>query len=326
MNKNNNHEGERVLVTGGTGFVGPYLVRYLKASASSIAVLGSGSHSDTDPTVEYYSVDIRDRDLVRSLVHRLCPASIYHLAGISSVGDSWANPRLAYEVNVLGTYNVFEAAMSLSSPPKILNISTSQVYAPSRERLTESSLVGPDNPYAATKAMAELLAVQYRHLDNGGIVTARSFNHGGPGQTASFFLSSIAKQFVEMESNSGPPTVAVGNLGVRRDFTDVRDVVHAYGLLLENGELGEIYNVCSGVSVCLTDIIEMFQAQTGIKAIIERDAKRDRSNDVAEICGDPGKLRGRTGWYPAIPLKQTVADLLEYWRSKRFEEQPKRKH
>lgn len=316
MNMNKNHQGQRVLITGGTGFVGPHLIRHLKPLAARITVLASGIHSDADPGIEYHSIDIRNRDLVRSLVNQLSPTNIYHLAGISSVGDSRADPRLTHEVNVTGTYNLFEAAMGLPSPPKILNVSTSQVYAPSAERLTESSLVGPGNPYAATKAMAELLAVQYRSVGVGGIVTARPFNHSGPGQTPGFFLSSVAKQFAEMESDSSPAVLAVGNLNLKRDFTDVRDVVRAYGLLLENGKMGEVYNVCSGRSVCLGDIAEMFQAKTGIRVVIERDPCRNRSNDVDEIRGDPRKLHDQTGWYPLIPLEQTVADLLEYWRFK----------
>jgi len=299
--------------------VGPHLIQHLKPRAASITVLASEISSNTDPGVEYHSLDIRDRDLVQSLVHKVCPTRIYHLASISSVGLSWANPRLTYEVNVSGTYNVFDAAMSLPSPPKILNISTSQVYAPSGGTITESCLVGPDNPYAATKAMAELLAVQYRKATAGGIVTARSFNHSGPGQTPSFFLPSIAKQFAEMESGLRPPKLAVGNLNVKRDFSDVRDVVRAYCLLLENGKIGEIYNVCSGVSVCLADIVQMFQAKTGVKIAIEIDPSKNRPNDVAEIRGDPRKMREQTGWHTIISLEQTIEDLLDYWRSKRGE-------
>lgn len=316
MNTNDDKEGQRILITGGTGFVGPHLIRHLKPNASSIAVLASGIHPDADSVIAYHSIDIRDRELVRSVVHQFRPTSVYHLAGISSVGASWEDPRLTYEINVLGTYNIFEAAMSLPNPPKILNISTSQVYAPSREKLTERSLVGPDNPYAATKAMAELLVVQYRKMGAGRIVTARSFNHSGPGQTPSFFLSSITKQFAEMELGLRPTALTVGNLRVKRDFTDVRDVVRAYGLLLDRNKLGEIYNVCSGTSVCLMDIVEILQAKTRIKPVIESDRHISRSNDVGEICGDFRKLRDVTGWHPEIPLEQTIVDLLEYWRTK----------
>ncbi|SRR6266404_1337169 len=307
---------EQILITGGTGFVGPHLIRYLKPFAASITVIASGVSFDSEPEVEYHSIDIRDESRVRKVVQQVCPTRIYHLASISAVDLSWAKPRLTFEVNVLGTLNIFEAAMSLRSPPKILNVSTSQVYALCDATLTENSLVDPDNPYAASKAMAELLTLPYRRASVGGIVTGRSFNHSGPGQAPSFFLSSIAKQFAEIESGSRPPTLKVGNLNVKRDFTDVRDVVAAYDMLLDNGRVGETYNVCSGVSVCLADIVEMFKAITGVKVAIETEPNRIRSNEMADVCGDPRKLRDRTGWYPKIPLEKTIEDLFNYWQFK----------
>ena len=155
--------------------------------------------------------------------------------------------------------------MSLPSPPRILNVSTSQVYACSSRPLREDSLIRPDNPYAASKAMAELLMVAYQRNEAGGIVTARAFNHTGPGQPPSFVLPSIAKQFAEIEAGLQPPKLTVGNIEVERDFTDIRDVVRAYCMLLDRGRTGEIYNVCSGSAVRLADIIQMFQSISGIK-------------------------------------------------------------
>jgi GDP-4-dehydro-6-deoxy-D-mannose reductase len=162
--------------------------------------------------------------------------------------------------------------------------------------------------------MAELLALPYQRASIGGIVTSRSFNHSGPGQSPSFFLSSLAKQFAEIESDSRPPKLKVGNLNVKRDFTDVRDIVIAYDMLLDKGKAGETYNVCSGVSVSLADIVQMFQAITGVNVAIESDPNRIRSNEIVEICGDPRKLRDLTGWCPMIPLEQTIWDLVNHWR------------
>ena len=152
----------RILITGGTGFVGTHLVQFLKSNTSHIAVLASGGKSKPQPGVNYYEVDIRERDAVRPVVQEVKPDHIYHLAGISSVDDSWSSPRLTYEVNVFGAYNLFDAAMSLPRPPRILNISTSQVYAPCSSPLSEDSRIQPNNPYAASKAMAELLVVEYQ--------------------------------------------------------------------------------------------------------------------------------------------------------------------
>ena len=281
----------RILITGGTGFVGKHLIQFLKPHSSSIAVLASGGSSSPEPDVDYYEVDIRDRDAVRSVVEKVEPNQIYHLAGVSAVDVSWSNPQLTYEVNVFGANNLFSAAMELPSPPRILNISTSQVYAPSSRPLNEDSLIRPDNPYAASKAMAELLIVGYRRHNAGGIVTARAFNHTGPGQPPSFVLPSIAKQFAEIEAGMKPPKLIVGNIEVKRDFTDIRDVVRAYRVLLDQGKPGEVYNVCSGSATSLADIIQMFQSISTTKVTIEIEEARVRRDDVPHICGDRRRFK-----------------------------------
>ncbi len=306
----------RILITGGTGFVGRHLIQFLKSHTSRVAVLASGGSSSTELDVDYYEVDIRDRGAVRSVVQEVKPNQIYHLAGVSAVDASWSNPQLTYEVNVFGANNLFNAAMSLPSPPRILNVSTAQVYAPSSRTLSEDSLVQPNNPYAASKAMAELLVVEYQKYAVGGIITARAFNHTGPGQPPNFVLPSIAKQFAEIEAGLRPPRLSVGNIEVRRDFTDIRDVVRAYCMLLEKGRTSEIYNVCSGSATRLADIIQMFESLTGTRITIETEVARVRCNDVLQICGNPKKIREVTGWYPQISLPKTIADLLDYWRSR----------
>ncbi len=266
--------------------------------------------------MDYCEVDIRRADEVRSVVRNVRPAHIYHLAGVSAVDVSWSDPQLTFEVNVLGALNVFEAAMNLPSPPRILNVSTSQVYASSATILTENSRLDPDNPYAASKAMAELLRVQYRKSAGGGIITARSFNHTGPGQLPNFVLPSMAKQFAEMEAGLRPPKLTVGNIEVMRDFTDVRDVVAAYFALLEKGRTGEVYNVCSGSAVRLSDVIAKFEAISGMAIQIDVDPQRLRSNEIPAVFGDATKIRTETGWNPEIPLETTLRDLLNYWREK----------
>jgi GDP-4-dehydro-6-deoxy-D-mannose reductase len=306
----------RILITGGTGFVGRHLIEFLKAPNSRISVLASAVSSSLEPDVDYYDVDIRDREAVRSVVWEVKPDRIYHLAAISAVDTSWSNPTLTYEVNVFGANNLFNAAMRLPSPSRILNVSSAQVYAPSSRPLDEESFVRPNNPYAASKAMAEMLVVEYQKYREGGIVTVRSFNHTGPGQPPNFVLPSIAKQFAEIEAGLRPPKLTVGNIQVMRDFTDIRDVVRAYCALLDRGRTGEIYNVCSGVAVRLADIIQVFESISGLKVEIETDAERVRSNDIAQICGDPSKIREQTGWCPQISLQETISALLDYWRSK----------
>lgn len=307
----------RILITGGTGFVGTHLVRHLRSTPSQIIVVSYGSNASLhEPGIEYRRIDIRNRDEVHSVMREFNPDLVYHLAAVSAVGPSWSNPRLTFEVNVLGSFNIFEAAMNLPSPPRILNISTAQVYARSSGPLSENSPLNPENPYAASKAMTELLMIQYRNCVNGGIITARSFNHTGPGQLPTFVLSSIAKQLAAIELGLASPTLKVGNTAVTRDFTDVRDVVNAYDLLLEKGTTGEVYNVCSGRPVLLADVIKEFQMNCRASITVEVDQDRVRPSDAAKMVGDPTKIRAATGWQPDIPLETTIRDLQEYWRER----------
>jgi len=296
--------------------VGTHLVRLLKTGAADISVLASTTGESVEPTtaVRFYQVDIRKPDDVRSVVREVRPAEMYHLAGVSAVDLSWRSPSLTFDVNVVGAYNLFEAAMDLSTPPRILNVSTSQVYAPSTSALTETSFVRPDNPYAASKAMAELLSVQYRKAEVGGIITARSFNHSGPGQQTDFVLPSVAKQFAEIEAGVMPPRLAVGNIEVERDFADVRDVVRAYCALIEKGRTGEVYNVCSGSAVRLSDVICKFEEICETKVTVEADPLRLRPNEVPRIVGDYTKIMKQTGWSPQVSLDKMLRDLLGYWR------------
>ena len=306
---------QRALVTGGNGFVGKYLVRYLQSSGSQVAVLSSSEGHEENNNAAFYLADIRDRGKVQSAIQEFKPDHIYHLAAISAVGNSWQSPRLTYEVNVFGTLNVFEAAMNLPSPPKIVNISTAQVYARSSALLSETSPVCPENPYAASKLMSEFLNVQFHRHAEGGIVTARSFNHMGPGQSTDFVLSSIAKQFVEMELGERQRRLSVGNIHVRRDFTDVRDVVAAYSLLMGKGRPNEIYNVCSGRALSIAAIIQQFERISGLRVEIDTHPEKRRIGEFAEVCGDPAKIQAAIGWKAAIPLVTSLQDLLVYWRS-----------
>ena len=307
---------ERILITGGTGFVGTHLLQLLNATAGKVFVLSSGSTASKLPAqAEHRRADIRKYDEVDAALRDVQPDQIYHLAGISSVETSWKDPRTTFEVNVLGTCNLFEAAMRLTAPPRILNVSTSQVYGNTEGLLTEGSPLHPDNPYAASKAMAELLLVSFRN-SKGGIITSRSFNHSGPGQNPAFVMSGIAKQFAEIEAGLSPPRLKLGNLHVRRDFTDVRDVVRAYVTLLAQGKPGRLYNVCSGSSVLLADIVEKFRAISVKQIEVDIDPTRIRPKEVSVIQGDSTRITQETGWRPLISLDMTIRDLLDYWRKR----------
>jgi GDP-4-dehydro-6-deoxy-D-mannose reductase len=304
----------RILITGGTGFVGSHLIRFLRSSDTKLIAVSSSEAIFQQPDVEYCTVDIRNSEDINAVVRATNPTQIYHLAGVSSIAASCHDQRFTFDVNVVGSYNVFEAAMRMPSPPRILNVSTSQVYAASSVALTESSPIDPDTPYAATKAIAELLTVQYRRSVRGGVIIARAFNHTGPGQSPAFFLPSVAKQLAQAEVGLSPPILEVGNINVTRDFTNVRDVIAAYCELLEKGAIGEVYNVCSGRRVLLADLVRELLRNCNANVKIKIDPARLRSGEILELVGDPRKLQNVTGWSPKIPLESTLQELLAYWR------------
>lgn len=307
----------RILITGGTGFVGSHLIaQLLQQPGAEIAVLAFDDPAVPEPGVEYHHADIRDAETVRRIVRQFQPEHIYHLAGVATMDGATRQPALAYEVSAIGSHNLFDAAMNGPRPPRILYVSTSHVYGRAAGKLTENSLVAPANPYAASKAMAELLAFQYRGRDQGGVITVRSFSHTGPGQTPDYVFPNIAKQFAEIEAGSHPPKLILGNLDSRRDFSDIRDAVRAYAMVLARAKVGEVYNVCAGKAVALAEIIEIFQAVSKIKVQVTQDPARVRSDEIPEICGDLTKIHADTGWKPEIPLEQTIRDLLDYWRMK----------
>jgi GDP-4-dehydro-6-deoxy-D-mannose reductase len=298
----------RALITGGTGFVGKHLSLLLGTKGFSVAVLTREPHSDSE--IDYYQGDIRDATCIHSAVREIRPEWVFHLAGISAIDAAAADPQLTYEINVGGARNLFAAVKAFSDQTRVLNVSTSQVYAPSNDALTESSVTEPVGPYATSKAMAEAIAAQYP-----GIITVRPFNHTGPGQPANFVLSSIAKQIAEIESNRRSPTLSLGNVHVKRDFTDVRDVVRAYWLVLDKGKPGETYNVCSGDALSISDIVELFSSISGMNVAVESTPAKIRHGEAAQLKGDAGKILCDTGWKPTIELRTTVRDLLDYWRS-----------
>ena len=294
----------RALVTGATGFVGPHLVDHLRASGDEVVGLDDGI------------VEVCDPDAVTSWIASHAPEVIYHLAGWADVGGSWAAPQQAFRVNAEGTLNVLQAALAAECR-RVLVVSSADVYGIVDERdlpITEEHPLRPVSPYAVSKVAADYLGLQAwlgRHLE---VVRARSFNHLGPGQSDRFVAPAIASRIAANERD-GNDEIPVGNLAARRDVTDVRDVVRAYRLLLEQGEAGQAYNVCSGVDVAVSELAEQLLAMAKRPMRLVVDPERHRPVDVPVLRGDPTKIGRATGWAPAIPLAQTLADVLDDWRT-----------
>jgi GDP-4-dehydro-6-deoxy-D-mannose reductase len=249
------------------------------------------------------------------------PDAICHLAAQSSVGASWSSPTATYEVNTLGALNVIEAALACTRPPRVLLVSSAEVYGrvrPEELPIREDHPFAPLSPYAASKAAAELIGVEAwlgRGLE---VVRARPFNHTGPGQRPDFVVPALARQ-VAAAAASGTRVLETGNLDARRDISDVRDVVRAYRDLLDRGAPGQVYNVCRGEAVSIEDVARRLLALAGLDLEIVIDPARMRPADVPELRGAAGRVRAETGWVPSIPLDQTLADVLAYWQERSAE-------
>lgn len=293
----------RALVTGAHGFVGHWLGEHLRAAGDEVV--------ETD----HHSLDVMDPDGARRVVAEVRPDAVYHLAGFSDVGASWSRPVDAFRINADGTLHVLLACRD-ADVPRVLVVSSADVYgvvAADELPLTEESPLRPSSPYAASKVAADYLALQ-AHLGWGmGTIRVRAFNHLGPGQTDKFVAAALAARIAHNEAE-GRDVVPVGNLSPRRDFTDVRDVVRAYRLLVERATPGEVYNVCSGHDVAVTDVADRLLAMAERPMRLEVDPELERPVDVPVHRGDNGKLRAATGWEPTIDLDQTLADLLDDWR------------
>ncbi|TMM10552.1 MAG: NAD-dependent epimerase/dehydratase family protein [Actinobacteria bacterium] len=296
----------RAFVTGGQGFVGTWLQDHLRESGDDVDIADAG-------------LDIGDADGLRRAVVDAAPDAVYHLAAFTHVGQSWDEPEEVFRVNAVGTLNLLEAARRCPSPPRVLLTSSAEVYGavkPEHLPLTERSPLLPVSPYAASKVAAEFLGVQ-AHLGHGlPVIRARAFNHVGPGQAPSFAVSALAKRIVEAE-RAGGKELRVGNLRPRRDFTDVRDVVRAYRLLILRGEAGGVYNVCSGTDVAIEDIAHRLLTIAGSQFELVSDPGLERPADVPVLRGDSTLLRSATGWRPTLALDVTLRAVLDHWRAAR---------
>lgn len=295
------------LVTGAAGFVGRHLVAHLTAEGDDVIAADQQDGG----------VDITDARAIAALLDTVRPDAVYHLAGAADVGGSWQNPVDTFRVNAEGTLNVLRGCID-AGVERVLSVSSADIYGRVTAEelpLDEETPLRPVSPYAASKVAADYVALQ-SYLGHGlGVIRVRPFNHIGPGQSPRFVAPALAERIAQNEID-GEEVLAVGNLSPRRDFTDVRDVVRAYRMLVLSGVPGEAYNICSGVDIAVRDLAVRLVAMTNKPMRLESDPSLQRPVDVPVLRGDNTKLKQATGWEPVVPLDQTLADLLDEWRGR----------
>ncbi|MBE0544975.1 MAG: GDP-mannose 4,6-dehydratase [Verrucomicrobia bacterium] len=316
----------RVLITGITGFVGSHMAEYALAQGAEVfgACRWRSNTENIEPLrskLHLVEADLRDQSSVQEMLAATKPDFIFHLAGQSQVMTSWQAPVETLQTNVIGQVHLLEAIRHRGGDfPRVLVVGSSEEYGLVQEHelpVTEEQLLRPLSPYAVSKVAQDLLAHQYFRSYGIPCVRARAFNHDGPRRGEVFVTSAFARQVAEIEAGASEPVILVGNLKARRDYTDVRDIVRGYWLLLEKGAPGEVYNLCSGHSHAIQEILDFFLASSAVRGIeVREDASRLRPSDVPNLVGSAAKVHAATGWTPTISFEETLKDVLEYWRER----------
>ena len=307
----------RALVIGAGGFAGHYLLEELTKSSDEIYATKLPNETITGTTAKILDLDITNVEAVFSLFEEIRPDCVYHLAAQSSAALSWKKPQLTMNINVIGALNVLEAIRALNLKSRVLLIGSGEEYGnvlPAEIPIKESTMVRPANIYAVSKLTQNLLGGLYLKAYGMDIISVRAFNHIGPMQADIFVASDFCKQVAMIEKGRKEPVISVGNLSAIRDFTDARDVVKAYTLLMSKGISGKTYNVGGGTVCKISELLDRILKLSSAQIKVEIDQSRLRPIDTPEISADISELRKDTGWTPSKTLDETLLDTLEYWR------------
>jgi len=313
----------RVLITGITGFAGSHLAEYALAHGAevfgNVRTRGPLAHlQGIRRQVRLIQADLRDPVAAQTLLAESRPDRIFHLAAQSFVQVSFKAPVECLQTNAVCQLNLLEAMRVTGLTPRTLVAGSSEEYGlihPDETPVTEDAPLRPVSPYAVSKVVQDVMGFQYWKSHGLPIVRSRAFNHTGPRSGEVFVASSFARQIAAIETGRRPPVIQVGNLEARRDFSDVRDIVRGYWDLLEGGTPGDVYNLCSGRAWSIREVLDMLIAASTLAHVtVEPIASRMRPADNPLVIGSAAKIEAAVGWRPAIPIEQTLRDLLEYWR------------
>ena len=309
----------KALITGISGLAGGYLADRLVGKGFEVFGLDRAPLSEDRDSVVFHECDVTDERKVSRVIDEVRPDFIVHLASIGLTENQRRVPEKIYAINVLGTLNVFEAVIKAEIDCRILVTGSSAAYGftPEGENpIKESNLLRPINHYGTSKAAQDMLGYQYWKGFDLKVIRTRTFNNTAPGESPGLVCSGFAKQIAEMEKGLKEPVVRVGNLSAVRDFTDTRDVIEGYYLLLKEGTPGEVYNVCSGKGTSVEEVLRILGELSTTDFEIRQAEERLRAIDIPVQVGDPSKMRELTGWRPKIELKDTLSDVLDCWRAR----------
>lgn len=307
---------KKVLIIGANGFVGRHLATELRRNEYECIGADIKKNEENNYFDDFFYINILEEKCIYDLLKKVRPEYIINLAAVSSVKYSWDMPALTFDVNVKGSINILEAVRKLDLNARILFIGSSEEYGkidysiPVNEEMELMSI----NPYGISKISQEKIVRMYSTAYDLDTILVRSFNHIGRGQGKGFVVPDLASQLIEIERGISDSKLFVGNLSAERDFTDVRDVVYAYRLLLEKGKSGEVYNIGSGEAISIQKILDMMIEILNIEVSIIKDKEKFRAIDTPRIVCDNTKIRKDTQWRPKYELKESLASIIDYWR------------